>query len=357
MELMNILYITKLKNTMANGVTIAVTQLLNSICNYADIGWLDVGNVEIDLDQKIKRIQLCDLQLFNADIAVFEDPFNTLEFCKIAKELKKSNIPYVIVPHGCFTRNALRKKALKKYIAIGTLFHDFLYGCSATQFLCVNEREHSLCFNDSLIIPNGIYDSKCYRVRNQIKRIVFLSRKDIQHKGIDYLLEGIKKEISLLRAQEVKIDLYGPEVSNIDENYISNFISSNHLEDILTNNGPVFGEEKDKVFNSSDAFILTSRYEGFPMAILEALSFGLPVLITDGTNLNEIIEEGQAGWTCHSSIDDVARMIRSAVECDDCSEISKNARNLSLKYTWNEVSKMTISEYSKLLTKGHQDYE
>ena len=84
---------------MANGVTVAVTQLLNSICNYADVGWLNVGNIEIEIDKKVRRLYSNDWKAFNADIAVFEDPFNTLEFCKIASELKKSKIPYVLTPH------------------------------------------------------------------------------------------------------------------------------------------------------------------------------------------------------------------------------------------------------------------
>lgn len=346
---MRILYVTKLKNTMANGVTVAVTQLLNSICNYADVGWLDVGNTEIEIDKKVRRLYSNDWKAFNADIAVFEDPFNTLEFCKIASELKKSKIPYVLTPHGCFTRVALQKKAIKKYVAIGTIFHRYLKGCSATQFLCVNEKEHSLCFNKALIIPNGIVDSNCYRVRRQVKKIVFLSRKDIRHKGIDYLLEAIKDDQEIFRASNATIDLYGSVESEEDEKYINNYISENHIEDIVTNNGPAFGLDKEKILNDADAFVLTSRHEGFPMSILEALSFGLPVLITDGTNLDEIVAKEQAGWTCHSSSKDVAEMLRGAIECKDCSAYSVNARKLSLKYTWDEISKLTVEEYRRII--------
>ena len=51
--------------------------------------------------------------------------------------------------------------------------------------------------------------------------------------------------------------------------------------------GPAFGEEKDALFRSSDAFILPSLSEGLPMAVLEAWAYGLPVLMTPECNLPE----------------------------------------------------------------------
>ena len=346
---MRILYITKLKNTMANGVTVAVTQLLSSICNYAEIGWLDLGNVDIEVDPKVKHLQSNDWETFNADIAVFEDPFNTLEFCRIAKALRKRNVPYVLTPHGCFTRVALQKKAIKKYIAIETVFRKYLKDCAATQFLCKNEQDNSLHYNWSLVIPNGIPDSNCFRPRTHVRQIVFLSRKDIRHKGIDYLLEAIRIDQDFIRESKASIALYGSVESDKDEQYIRDYISTHHLEDIVSNNGPAFGNDKREILNRADAFVLTSRHEGFPMSILEALSYGLPVLITRGTNLDGIVNEVHAGWTCESNAEDVACMLHEAIACDNCASYSKNARELSLRYSWEEVSKMTIGEYQKIV--------
>ena len=51
--------------------------------------------------------------------------------------------------------------------------------------------------------------------------------------------------------------------------------------------GPVFGEQKERLFRSAAAFILPSFSEGLPMAVLEAWSYGLPVLMTDACHLPE----------------------------------------------------------------------
>ena len=187
MDQLKILYITKLKDSLANGVTVAVSQLLNSICNYAEIGWLDFNSVDLCIDKRVKRLNSQNWQEFNADIAVFEDPFNTIQYCNIASVLRKNKIPYIISPHGCFTKIALQKKKLKKHIAINTIFKKFLNNSIATQFLCENEKTNSLKLNDALVIPNGIVMTEKYRTVKEIKKIVFIGRKDVRHKGIDFL--------------------------------------------------------------------------------------------------------------------------------------------------------------------------
>ena len=49
--------------------------------------------------------------------------------------------------------------------------------------------------------------------------------------------------------------------------------------------GGVYGDNKVKVLLDTDIFILTSRYEGMPMGVLEAWSYGIPCILSDGTNM------------------------------------------------------------------------
>ena len=60
----------------------------------------------------------------------------------------------------------------------------------------------------------------------------------------------------------------------------------------------VEGSEKESVLIGSDVFIQTSRFEGMPMGILEAMSYGIPVLITEGTTLGEYVKEYNGGGGC-----------------------------------------------------------
>jgi poly(glycerol-phosphate) alpha-glucosyltransferase len=58
--------------------------------------------------------------------------------------------------------------------------------------------------------------------------------------------------------------------------------------------GPLFGHEKHAALRHAQAFVLPSLSEGLPMAVLEAWSYGLPVLMTGACNLPEGIEAGAA---------------------------------------------------------------
>ena len=44
-----------------------------------------------------------------------------------------------------------------------------------------------------------------------------------------------------------------------------------------------------------DAFIHTSRFEGFPMALLEAAGLGLPLIVSEGTNFGNYVKKFNSG--------------------------------------------------------------
>ena len=58
--------------------------------------------------------------------------------------------------------------------------------------------------------------------------------------------------------------------------------------------GPYYDAEKDAAFRHADAFVLPSHSEGLPMAVLEAWSYRLPVLMTPQCNIPEGFEANAA---------------------------------------------------------------
>ena len=60
----------------------------------------------------------------------------------------------------------------------------------------------------------------------------------------------------------------------------------------------IVGSEPDVpgLLAASDVFLSTSRYEGFGMAILEAMAAGIPVVATDVGAVSELVEDGVTGW-------------------------------------------------------------
>ena len=89
--------------------------------------------------------------------------------------------------------------------------------------------------------------------------------------------------------------------------WTGNLKTLKNVDDLLENkrilvSKPVFDLEKEKVFRNSSAFILSSYSEGLPMAVLEAMSYRVPCLISENCNLPETLNSGAAIKTGSTTI-------------------------------------------------------
>jgi glycosyltransferase involved in cell wall biosynthesis len=109
-------------------------------------------------------------------------------------------------------------------------------------------------------------------------------------KGIFDLVNLIaenKKELE----KKIKLIIGGSGDSNLLQQIIKNY----QLENCIDFKGWVTGNEKEKLLQDSDVYILPSYFEGVPISILEAMSFGKPIISTNVGGIPEVVENGVNG--------------------------------------------------------------
>ncbi|MDD5722601.1 MAG: glycosyltransferase family 4 protein [Syntrophales bacterium] len=106
------------------------------------------------------------------------------------------------------------------------------------------------------------------------------------------------------------------------------------------------------VMHSLDAFVLSSFHEGMPIALLEAMGIGLPVVCTEVGGMKEIIQNCKNGILIPSN-DDKSLAIALKRLFDDpafAKELSINAREtIKSKYSTEHVVKDLIDVYDSLI--------
>jgi glycosyltransferase involved in cell wall biosynthesis len=111
-----------------------------------------------------------------------------------------------------------------------------------------------------------------------------------RNKGIFDLLMVLSDKKELLK-NKVKLVVGG--YGQVDE--LNAIIQKNDLDELVEYKGWVTGQEKEKLFQHADVFILPSYFEGVPISILEAMRFGKPIISTLVGGISEIVEPGING--------------------------------------------------------------
>ena len=270
--------------------------------------------------------------------------------------LRFKNITYIVEPHGGTSKENAKKNALKKKIANFIYAKNFIRHAAGLVYL--NEKEKSECVFTNIrcnaaVIPNGTH---LHHSVGKIKsadavRFIFLARIDIIQKGLDLLFPAIEKLNNMVAKDKVEFHFYGKARNPQWGRMFDEFIASSDSNVFF--HGAAIGCDKEKAFEKSDIFILTSRYEGMPMAVLEALSFGLPCIVTPQTNMSELITENNAGWVTTTDIQCIADTLFKAYNeyVTNRDSYIQNALNAVLPYDWNKIAQMSVVEYSRLISR------
>lgn len=114
----------------------------------------------------------------------------------------------------------------------------------------------------------------------------------IKRRGVSDLLDAVAmlRDDNLLGNMRFIVAGTGSE-----EVLLKDKVKKSNLEDVVHFTGWVNGDEKALLYQESQAFVLPSYNEGLPVAVLEAISYGLPVISTDIGDIQAAVHDGENG--------------------------------------------------------------
>ena len=354
---MKVLHVAKFADDKANGVRNVVPYHVIEQTKLQPTFFQNVINVKIpELEQYQLpfeksgwpyNVKSPDGQAFLPDLVIFHG-FYHFDMIALYKRLLKAHIPYILVPHCALTDEAQNSKKLKKIAGNFVFFNRFVRHAAAVQCLSQWEYDHSAVKPPKFISTNGIYLPENKKVSFHAKGVsfVYIGRLDIAQKGLDLLLEAVEKVSAFLRDRHCTVSIYGPLAAEA-ERALRETIAGKQITDLVFLKGPVFGAEKEKALLDADVFLQTSRFEGMPMGILEAMSYGLPCLVTRGTTLGETIARYDAGWSCDTDVDAIAAQLQKAVEEKDAYPAKSAAavRCAGSEFGWETITRNAVEMY------------
>jgi len=337
------------------------------------VGFDDPNNPQDLAEWKELSVRrLKSLRMLGVDFGLgFEEPWNNTDPDIVHAQglwLRTSSInhrwcrrhgrPYLVAPRGMLDPWALGHSRWKKELAGRWFEHVHLRDANCLHALCQSEAESIRAFglkNPVAMIPNGVtlpaegFDSGKRPWDDSRKALLFLGRIHPK-KGLPELLNAwasLKKDGAAMGGEWFLAIAGWSEIGHQAE--LQAQADNLGIGNDIVFMGSVFGADKSAALQHADGFVLPSYSEGLPMAVLEAMAYQLPVVMTPECNLREAFEADAAVRLDAGSM---AHGLRGFGEMSDSERDEMGRRAYELvrhKFTWESVAQRTVSVYQWLL--------
>jgi len=271
--------------------------------------------------------------------------------CLIAMMRK---VPVVLSARGTLSPYSFQNKNIGPKWAIHNLLGKrLLNGC---QVHATSEREresiNKLINPKSItVLPNFVKltltEPVTIDVPHVVLKLLFFSRIE-EKKGLDILLNALKT---------VSAPYHLTIAGDGDEGYVTSLktlAAANKIDDNINWIG-FRHNNKFELLAEHDLFVLPSHDENFGNAVIEALSVGTAVLISEHVGLSDYVTHNQLGWICKNDEDALSKAINDIFEARkaELTRIRKEApETIEKDFNGDNLVKRYIDMYDQLLNNG-----
>jgi glycosyltransferase involved in cell wall biosynthesis len=279
--------------------------------------------------------------------------------------LRRLQIPYAVTPNGNCSTELLRRRWYLKLPYKYLLERPYLNRARVIHSVGDTQQIRDYGVVAPIVVaPNGI-DRKAIPVSASANPILsakpewldktvfcYVGRLDMAQKGLDLLLEGFAKALQC--NPNLGLVLVGPDWKGYKAKLV-HLTRSLSISRAVYFAGPAYQQTKFDFILSSDFFLHTSRWEGLPFSIIEALACGKPCLVSAAANPCGLIGAYKAGKEVELTAVDIAHTIVEMAQTEEVQRaaMSKEAQRLvDLELQWPTIAKRVTDAYLKKPTQS-----
>lgn len=269
----------------------------------------------------------------------------------VAQAARHNGRPYVVSVHGMLNPRALEISPLRKRI-VGQLFERrFLNRAACVHALSDDEaracREYGVR-SPIAVIPNGVEpaipDETAQRPWPAERRVLLYLGRLHPIKGLPDLVAAFASQAAAAAAGNWHLVLAGPDQLG-HRHKLETQLAAAGLRERVTFTGLVHGAAKETLLHHCAALVMPSTSEGqAPMAVLEAMSHGRPVLVTEACGMPFVETEG-IGLSAAGSLEAALGRLFALADHEREAMGRRGRDYVSRHYRWDEAARKMAGVY------------
>ena len=203
-------------------------------------------------------------------------------------------------------------------------------------------RESSLIYNGVTLPQRSEKSDFLVQIGTTPGKYILAVARFVPEKGLHDLIDAFKAQ-----DREYKLVIAGEADHETD--YSKNLRQRAGEDNRIILTGYIMGEPLNQIYTHARLFVLPSYHEGLPIALLEAMSYGLPVLVSDIPANMEVGLPADRYFRC-GDVTDLKNKMGALVHKRLTENEQQAIRDqIAKKYNWDRITDQTIATYQKAI--------
>jgi glycosyltransferase involved in cell wall biosynthesis len=272
----------------------------------------------------------------------------------LSRILKKSQVPYIVAPHDPYNPAIFRKNAHLKLPYWYLLERRILRQATAVQVLDARHGKwlHKLRVNTPVVaLPNGFAPEDVYPEtslqwqQEPTAKLFFLGRIDTYNKGIDLLIDAFAE---IAGKENTHLTIQGPDWG--DKQNLEAQAAQLSLGKKISFLQPDYDISPSLLIQKHDIFCISSRFEGFSLAALEAMLAGRVLLVSEIAGIAPHVEASGCGVVVAPEVSEIKSGLMELLKRrSQWKEMGMKGRNYALEnLRWDKIASVALEKYQQL---------